>query len=69
MSHPLPQLPTLHTPFSRKSTNDLDDDDLGLANNAPVVQTVPSLWGIPLKYISYVPFSSDQSAMHHYASF
>ncbi|KAF9454563.1 nucleotide-sugar transporter [Macrolepiota fuliginosa MF-IS2] len=65
MTHSLPQLPPLHTPFSRKLTNDRDDggDDLGLANNAPIVQAVPSLWGVPLKYISLVTLAVQNSAL------
>jgi len=58
MAHPS-SLPPLHTPFIRKFSNDRSDDgdsDLGLANNPPIIQSVPSLWGIPLKYISYVSF-------------
>ena len=56
MTHPSP-LPPLYTPFIRRLSNDRSDDgdsDLGLANNPPIIQSVPSLWGIPLKYISYV---------------
>ncbi|KAF5357972.1 hypothetical protein D9756_001497 [Leucocoprinus leucothites] len=64
MTHPSP-LPPLHTPFIRKPSNDRDDDDddLGLANNAPIVQSVPSLWGIPLKYISLVTLAVQNSAL------
>ncbi|KAF7294853.1 hypothetical protein MIND_01023200 [Mycena indigotica] len=39
------------------------DDDLGLANDAPITPTVPSLWGIPLKYLSLVTLAVQNSLL------
>ena len=67
MVHPSP-LPPPHTSFVRKLSSDRSDDgdgDLGLANNAPIIQSVPSLWGIPLKYISYVSFQQPEFDLTH----
>lgn len=67
MAHPLPALPIPNSPFCRKLSNDRDDDDddLGLANSVPVVQSVPSLWGIPLKYISCVTIRPGSENIPH----
>jgi UDP-sugar transporter A1/2/3 len=34
--------------------DDGDDEELGLVSDAVTASAVPSLWGIPLKYLSYV---------------
>lgn len=48
-------LPAISLNISLKANeaHDHDNDELGLANNTNGnAQAVPSLWGIPLKYIS-----------------
>ncbi|KAJ7709819.1 nucleotide-sugar transporter-domain-containing protein [Mycena rosella] len=43
--------------------HDEDDDELGLANDATTTSTVPSLWGIPLKYLSLVTLAVQNSLL------
>lgn len=53
-----PRPPAIHLNIlDANDRHDDDDDDLGLANDA-ALSSVPSLWGIPLKYLSYVLGSS-----------
>ncbi|KAJ7097828.1 nucleotide-sugar transporter-domain-containing protein [Mycena belliarum] len=40
-----------------------DDDELGLANDASTTSSVPSLWGIPLKYLSLVTLAVQNSLL------
>jgi len=47
-------LPPLQLSLSIKAKDD-EDVELALPNNVP---TVPMLWGIPLKYLSYVAIFS-----------
>ncbi|KAJ7449896.1 nucleotide-sugar transporter [Mycena latifolia] len=42
---------------------DGDDDELGLANDAATTSSVPSLWGIPLKYLSLVTLAVQNSLL------
>ncbi|KAJ7446831.1 nucleotide-sugar transporter [Mycena galericulata] len=42
---------------------DEDDPELGLANDATTASTVPSLWGIPLKYLSLVTLAVQNSLL------
>ncbi|KAG5220876.1 UDP-galactose transporter [Salix suchowensis] len=54
--HPNNALPAISLNISLKANeaHDHDNDELGLANNTNGnAQAVPSLWGIPLKYISF----------------
>ncbi|KAJ6596979.1 nucleotide-sugar transporter-domain-containing protein [Mycena vulgaris] len=42
---------------------DDDDDELGLANDVTTASSVPSLWGIPLKYLSLVTLAVQNSLL------
>ncbi len=43
-----------HLNMDGDSKHDVDADDLALANDVTTAPAVPSLWGVPLKYISCV---------------
>ncbi|KAL4261293.1 Nucleotide-sugar transporter [Pleurotus pulmonarius] len=59
-------LPAISLNISLKANeaHDQDNDELGLANNTNGnAQAVPSLWGIPLKYISLVTLALQNSLL------
>ncbi|TFK42507.1 nucleotide-sugar transporter-domain-containing protein [Crucibulum laeve] len=56
------QYPTISLNLKTIDDNDHDHDDLGLANNPPP-PAVPSLCGIPLKYISLITLAVQNSAL------
>ncbi|KAF7305089.1 hypothetical protein MKEN_01224000 [Mycena kentingensis (nom. inval.)] len=49
-------------PSIHLNINGNDDDDLGLANE-PLTPAVPTLWGIPLKYLSLVTLALQNSML------
>ncbi|KAL0946608.1 hypothetical protein HGRIS_012806 [Hohenbuehelia grisea] len=61
---PIPPAISLNFNIKDSSSNERDDDDLGLANNSNGnAQAVPSLWGMPLKYISLVTLAIQNSLL------
>ncbi|KAJ7430717.1 nucleotide-sugar transporter [Mycena galericulata] len=61
MTHP----PAIHLNLTdpNDTHGDEDDPELGLANDATTASTVPSLWGIPLKYLSLVTLAVQNSLL------
>ncbi|KAJ7632704.1 nucleotide-sugar transporter-domain-containing protein [Roridomyces roridus] len=58
--------PSLHLNLSVPVPNDprgVDDDQLGLANDATNASSVPTLWGIPLKYLSLITLALQNSML------
>ncbi|KAJ7219362.1 nucleotide-sugar transporter-domain-containing protein [Mycena pura] len=54
--------PAIHFNIIDPNDRDDDDDDLGLANEAGT-SSAPSLWGIPLKYLSLVTLAVQNSLL------
>ncbi|KAH9483916.1 UDP-galactose transporter [Psilocybe cubensis] len=59
-----PHLPQLSISLKAKDNDDRDSDiELAMTNNPPPTQSLPSLWGIPLKYLSLVTLAVQNSAL------
>ncbi|KAF8921196.1 nucleotide-sugar transporter-domain-containing protein [Mucidula mucida] len=52
-----------HLNMDGDSKHDVDADDLALASDVTTAPAVPSLWGVPLKYISLVTLAVQNSAL------